>query len=254
VIAGLNRDQIVSRFEEWLDDVLASEKPPEGIGEEILLALREETETCGRPHDETSSYALWSAMTALSQEVKLQGRAFKELTAAFDSQSASTGDEIRATYRERERDAQRETERRCRKEILGSLIDLRDRLARGLTSAQASAADMSRASQRGWFSRMFGKTRPVQPETVIAALIRGYELGLERLDQTLEEFNARPISSLGELFDPRSMNAVEKQNSNEVPEGTVLEVYLTGFEWNGEVFRPALVKVSAGAKGTHGNE
>jgi molecular chaperone GrpE len=101
---------------------------------------------------------------------------------------------------------------------------------------------------------MFGKTRPVQPETVIAALIRGYELGLERLDQTLEEFNARPISSLGELFDPRSMNAVEKQNSNEVPEGTVLEVYLTGFEWNGEVFRPAQVKVSAGAKGIHGNE
>jgi molecular chaperone GrpE len=250
VIVGVNRKQIVSRFEEWLDDVLASEKPPEGIEEEILSALAEETDTAARPHDETSSYALWSAMTALSQEVKLQGRAFKELTAALDSQTASVGEAIRAAYREGEREAQRDIERRCRKEILASLVDLRDRLERGLRSAQASAAEMSRASQHGWFWRMFGKTRVVQSETVIAALIRGYELGLERLDQTLEEFNARPITSLGELFDPRSMNAVEKQNSNEVPEGTVLEVYQTGFEWNGEVFRPAQVKVSAVAKGT----
>jgi hypothetical protein len=39
VIVGVNRKQIVSRFEEWLDDVLASEKPPEGIEEEILSAL-----------------------------------------------------------------------------------------------------------------------------------------------------------------------------------------------------------------------
>jgi hypothetical protein len=41
VIVGVNRKQIVSRFEEWLDDVLASEKPPEGIEEEILSALAE---------------------------------------------------------------------------------------------------------------------------------------------------------------------------------------------------------------------
>ena len=244
----------MSRFEEWLDDVLASEKPPEGIEEEILATLADEAATAGNVRDETSSYALWAALTALSQEVKLQGRAFKELTAALDSQSSRAGEEIRAAYREREREAQRETERRCRKEILGSLIDLRDRLERGLISVQASAAEISRTSRNGWFSRTFGKTAAVPPETVIAALIRGYELGLERLDQTLEEFNARPISSLGQLFDPCSMNAVEKQNSDEAPEGTVLEVYQTGFEWNGEVFRPAQVKVSAAARSRDENE
>jgi len=40
------------------------------------------------------------------------------------------------------------------------------------------------------------------------------------------------------------MNAVDKEESTAVPEGTVLEVYRTGYEWSGEVFRPAQVKVS----------
>ena len=77
-------------------------------------------------------------------------------------------------------------------------------------------------------------------------MIRGYELGIERLDQTLEEFNAREIRCQGETFDPRRMNAIESEESATVPGGTVLEVFLSGYEWNGEVFRPAQVKVSRG--------
>jgi molecular chaperone GrpE len=78
----------------------------------------------------------------------------------------------------------------------------------------------------------------------VGALIRGYELGIERLDQTLDEFNAREIRCQGESFDPRRMNAIESEESSTVPSGTVLEVYRSGYEWNGEVFRPAQVKVS----------
>jgi molecular chaperone GrpE len=75
-------------------------------------------------------------------------------------------------------------------------------------------------------------------------LIRGYELGIERLDQTLDDFNAREIRCQGESFDPRRMNAIESEESAAVPAGTVLEVYRSGYEWNDEVFRPAQVKVS----------
>ena len=78
----------------------------------------------------------------------------------------------------------------------------------------------------------------------IAALKKGYELGLERVDQTLEEWNAREIRCAGQVFDPRRMNAVDRQESSAVPEGTVLEVYRSGYEWNGELFRPAQVKVA----------
>ena len=47
----------------------------------------------------------------------------------------------------------------------------------------------------------------------LAALKKGYGLGLERLDQTLEEFNAREIRCEGQAFDPRRMNAIDRQNS-----------------------------------------
>ena len=67
---------------------------------------------------------------------------------------------------------------------------------------------------------------------------------IERLDHALEECNAHEIPCQGEIFDPKRMNAIDRQESQAVPEGTVLEVYRSGYEWNGEVFRPAQVKVS----------
>jgi molecular chaperone GrpE len=251
VIAELSRDQIVKRFEEWLDRALASEEPPAGIDAEILSRLGADAETDGLPEG-TSSYALWAAMTALTQEVKLQGRAFKELRVALDSQTSRIADQIRAEYGEWEGKVQRDAERRCQKEILGSLLDLRDRLERGLASAQTSAADLPKGSRRGWLERLVAKPSSDPPGAALAALIKGYELGLDRLDQTLDGFNVRPIRSLGQPFDPRRMNAVDTQESGHVPEGTVLEVYRSGYEWNGEVFRSAQVKVSVAVPGVSG--
>jgi hypothetical protein len=197
VIAGLSRDQLVSRFEEWLDNALTMEPPPEGIEAEILSALTSGATEMEHASDQTSSYALWAAMTALSQEMKLQGRAFQELAATLDSQAARIADEIRAAYSEREHDIQREAERRCRREILGSFLDLRDRLERGLRSAKQSATEISKASRRGWRARLLGNPGADLAEAPVAAVIRGYELGLEHLDQALESFNAHPISALG---------------------------------------------------------
>ena len=90
---------------------------------------------------------------------------------------------------------------------------------------------------------------PPIPGSSCPALKKGYEMGLERLDQTLEEFNAREIPCEGQAFDPRRMNAIDRQESSAVPEGTVIEVYRSGYEWNGEVFRPAQVKVSCAPEG-----
>ena len=238
MIASLSREQILRRFEEWLERALAEEAPPTGIDAEILSALAAEAETDGEPEG-AGSFALWAAVTALTQEVKLQGRAFQELSAALGAQPSRIADEIRVEHREREREA----ERRCRKDILGALLDLRDRLERGLESSWASAARMEKA-RRGWWRRLIAGKRGDAAASAVAALIKGYELGIERLDQTLDDFNARLIHCLGEPFDPRRMNAIDKEESGSVREGTVLEVYRNGYEWNGEVFRPAQVKVS----------
>jgi len=63
-------------------------------------------------------------------------------------------------------------------------------------------------------------------------------------DQALADWNAREIRCHGEMFDPRRMNAIDREPSSDLPAGTVIEVYRSGYEWNGEVFRPAQVKVA----------
>ena len=179
---GMSREEILRRFEEWLDGALAAEEPPRGIESEILAAMTTSDPDGPRP-DPAAAYSLWAAMTALKQEVKLQGRSFKELNDTLGSQAGRMA--------ERERELLRENERRCRKEALGVLIDLRDRLERGLKSARASEAQISRAPRRGWRARLFSPPEDDSPSATIAALKKGYELGLERLDQTLDEYNAR---------------------------------------------------------------
>jgi len=240
--ADLDRGQLLSRFEALLDSALTSEPPPAGIVSAILAATVDGTSD--EDERRCDSYALWAAMTALTQEIKLQGRAFQELNLTLGAQPEKIATELRVVYSERERNLQRETERRCRREILSSLIDLRDRLERGRELVRASEETMARAAKPRWWARMLSKTGPGPAMEALAALVRGYELSVERLDQTLAEFNAGEIRCQGENFDPRRMNAIESEESDAVPVGTVLEVYRNGYEWNGEVFRPAQVKVS----------
>ena len=244
----MSREEILRRFEDLLDSALAAEEPPHGIDAEILALAGQEPETT----ETSDAYALWSATTALTQEIKLQGRAFKDLTDAINLQSSRSTAEVEAVFRERERGIQRDAERRARKQILSGLIDLRDRLVRGRESAAAAWSRVTEGSSRGWFARLLRESPADPAQQTIAAVVKGYELALERLDQMLGEFDAREIACKGRPFEPRTMNVVDVEESAAVPEGTVLEVYRSGYEWEGEVFVPAQVKVARtqGAKVT----
>jgi GrpE len=257
---AMEREEIVRRFEGLLDSALAGEDPPAGIDAGILESVLRDSArpdpSSVRPNDEMAtsrqcdSYALWAAMTALTQEIKLQGRAFQELNSTLAAQTEKIAGELRAVYAERERTVRGETERRCRRDILGALIDLRDGLGRGRESVRAREREIATASGAGWFAKTFSRKVADATGDAVGALVRGYELGIERLDQTLDEFNAREIRCEGERFDPRRMNAIDSAESAAAAPDTVLEVYRSGYEWNGEVFRPAQVKVSRAAAGT----
>ena len=236
----MNRDEILRRFESLLDASLSSENPPEGIDAELLATAASE----GDSVTGTDAYALWSAMTALTQEIRLQGRAFRELSEAVAAQTAGITSELQAIGAQSERDC----EQRVRRRILDGLVDLRDRLARGLESA-TTALSARDVRPTGWLARFAGSPKASAPDGAVVALQRGYELGLERLDQMLSDFGATQIACKDLPFDPRRMNAIEVEDSTGIPEGTVLEVYRSGYEWNGEVFRTAQVKVSRARKG-----
>ena len=214
----MDRSEILQRFEHWLDGALAEEDPPQGIPAEILAGDEAESSP-------TDWYTMWAAVTALTQEVKLQGRAFKQLSETLAA----------------------EAERRGRKESLGALLEMRERLLRGLESVRGLEAAGGRDPVRpSLWDRLFPERwRKVQRALdVVRALEEGYRLSLGHLDDLLFQYQVQPIECEGRQFDPRRMNAVDVEETDRAAEGTVLSVYRVGYEWNGELFRPAQVRVA----------
>ncbi len=260
------RERILRRFTSWLDGALAAEDPPAGVAAEILAEV-ETGRAEGSPGDFSDFYSMWSAITALTQEVRLQGRAFKQLHDSLARVSdlrpaidATLGrhEEALAEVRrvagqsqsvrgEWERAIQRDAGRQAQKEILEALLDMRDRLNRGLDSARAARKKSAELPDPNWLQRLRGPDkRGENAEEAAAALEKGYILSLQRLDDLADRLDARQIDCLGSFFDPRSMCAVDLEENSEEPDGTVLEVYRNGYEWQGEVFRLAQVKVARG--------
>ncbi|MBI4905629.1 MAG: nucleotide exchange factor GrpE [Acidobacteria bacterium] len=229
-----DRDALLRRLETILDTALQQEDAPLSIPEELLSEPAGNATTAGS----MDAYGLWSAMTQLVQEVKLQGRAFQELNLSLNTQSAKLTDEA-------VRQAQRDTERRCRKETLRILLDLHDRMEPGLNAVHQARAQAQAQPPPNWLARLLHPSEASSASReVLAAIVQGYELSMERIAAALAEMDAHEIRCTGEPFDPRRMNAIDTQETGDVAEGTVLEVYRRGFEWRGELLRPAQVKVA----------
>jgi len=65
------REEILRRFEIWLDTALAPEPPPEGLDTGLLSAIAANGEEDSGSGDQGGdSYTLWAAMTALTQEAR----------------------------------------------------------------------------------------------------------------------------------------------------------------------------------------
>ena len=209
----MDRSQILQRFEQLLDTAMAEEGPPLGIPPEILAG------DAAPESSLTDWHTIWAAMTTLTQEIKLQGRAFKQLS---DSVAA-------------------EAERRGRRESLGALLEMRERLLRGLEGLRGHE-DLRPGFWDLIFTRRWRKVEHALG--VVRAMEEGYRLSLGYLDDLLFQFQVQPIECEGRPFDPRRMNAVDVEETGRAAEGTVLFVYRAGYEWNGELYRPAQVRVA----------
>ena len=262
------RARLIGRFEAWLDCVLADEPPPAGVAAELLREL--EAGDAPDAGEQADQFALWAAMTALTQEVKLQGRAFGRLhealapvteigpllgenlaahCAALDT-AREIAREALAARGERDRQTAREAERRAAAGLLDVLLDVRDRLVRGLELARRHAGRLARRPRWRRLLRLDGgETRELREVT--AALEQGYALALARLDEALDRMSVHETECVGRPFDPIAMTAAEVAEHPELPDGTVIEVHRTGYQWHSETFRLAHVKVARSRSAAH---
>jgi len=239
---------MVCNFAAWLDRALGDEELPEGLPPELLSALQsgepfpplEGTHAAGQGSD---LYSLWSAMTTLAQEVRVQGRLFKQLndTLIQDMQNR-TGQREEETAPAPNEEKLRQAEG---KQQIDLLLDLRDRMERGVAAARNAAAELAPARLpllARWLGVGGGYTRHAQE--ILNALSHGYSLAKDRLDEALVDGGIDRIVCLGRIFDPQRMTAVDIEETGTVAEGTVVDIYRDGYEWNGMVYRTAQVKVA----------
>jgi len=232
-----DRERLLQAFANWLDRALEAESPPSGLTAGLVSALQH-GDPLPRMDGKYDLHSLWAAMISLTQEVRLQGRTFKQLNDTLSQSLEQTS----ADRRNGDRAARGAREPAPEIDIL---LDLRDRVERGRQTARRAAdeLDPKRLPRlRRWLGA--GKDYARRTQSIFSALFEGYDLTLDRLDEALLDLNVSVIAADGRRFDPQTMTAVETVETDAFEEGTVLEVYRNGYEWEGSVYRPAQVKVA----------
>lgn len=72
----------------------------------------------------------------------------------------------------------------------------------------------------------------------------GFKMILGQFEQWLEGQGVRPFNAEGQPFSPHLHEAVEKEESSNHPDGTILRVVQKGYKMNEKVLRPAKVVVA----------
>ena len=110
---------------------------------------------------------------------------------------------------------------------------------------------LAEGKEPGLLSRLFGATTSDHGfirESIDAFLV-GYEMSLTRLDEYLAARGLEPIRSLGERFDPETMQAVGVEVRDDLPADAVIEEVQRGYRHEGKIVRFARVKVARRSAG-----
>src|SRR6202790_343397 len=81
-------------------------------------------------------------------------------------------------------------------------------------------------------------------EDEYASYRRGFELIYKQLLENLAKLGVERIEPLGKPFDPHMHQAMDRTETTEHPDGTILQVFQPGYIFHGRVLRPAMVRVA----------
>lgn len=75
-------------------------------------------------------------------------------------------------------------------------------------------------------------------------VVKGVEMINRQLFDFLAKEGVQPIEAKGTTFDPNLHEAVIQQDVDDVPDQTVIDEFRRGYQLNGRVLRPAMVRVA----------
>ena len=86
--------------------------------------------------------------------------------------------------------------------------------------------------------------RALKVETADANYAKGVELINARMHETLKKMGLEPMDTVGKTFDPNLHQAVERVETDEAEDQTILAEFQKGYTFKGKLLRPAMVKVA----------
>jgi molecular chaperone GrpE len=101
--------------------------------------------------------------------------------------------------------------------------------------------------------RQLNEERQLRPEApavagrerqMLASVLAGYRMSLQRVERALQQSGLQPIPTVGEPFDPESMEVLEVVTDSDRPSGEVVGEVRRGYRWRDRVFRFAQVRVA----------
>ncbi|MBF0110384.1 MAG: nucleotide exchange factor GrpE [Magnetococcales bacterium] len=176
---------------------------------------------------------LYQALTGLKNEVRIESRQFKEALDRFRALFAVVEEQkvLLTRETERHREVWEDRAERSKGTFLLELVGLRDRLERSVMAMEAHrpsvVAAMSR-SETAWR----------------AGMVEGLRMVLRRLEQTLLGQGISMVETLGRPLDPETMRVIGVEHHADRDSDVVVAEDLKGYVWNGQVLRPAEVRIN----------
>lgn len=208
------KERLISELHDYLDTLPESWTAPD-TGERVDL------------------YRLFTELAGLRAELALQARQFKsaldEFRNVFDTLESGNRQLQRELETRREHEAS--VQQAAQRPLLLEFIELRERLEQAHRLATGHRRSRLRIGAR-------------REHTLIAGLAEGLEIMLRRLDQSLADYEVRPVQALGQTVDPHTMRVSGVRQAPGQPDGIVLEETRRGYLQDGHVLRLAEVVAS----------
>lgn len=86
--------------------------------------------------------------------------------------------------------------------------------------------------------------RALKVEAGNAEYAKGVEMIYTRMYEALKKVGLEPIATAGQTFDPHLHQAVERVETKDAADGTILGEFQRGYNFKGKLLRPSMVKVA----------
>ncbi|MBN1901015.1 nucleotide exchange factor GrpE [Candidatus Sumerlaeota bacterium] len=223
---------------DWRHDQENSKDPEENLSSQDAPSDGEGDSIASYSEGEIEN-DLASAISALETENRKQIRAFRKFIENFAAFSDRIDDSLRnmreSIMNVNQKDMTslvRSVREETARDIFRNLLDVRDSLARGVEKARLHLGKMSAL-------RKFAAGKPL-----LDSLIEGQEVALQRLDDLMAHSRILEMEAIGKIFDPHCMRATATLETDDVPEGTVVEILRKGYVMDDSVLRYAEVRVA----------